>query len=300
VTVPPTVLVFHASLSWLNYKVQRYIWLVFQWLLLLGSLLLFSQCTSSQMKSKIIWISGLFFIGSSFFWRLHVERGQIYILYVFLIALAYWIYKKRNSEIWSGIIAGITMSLRPPLIVLSLPMLIFKKFKFIMGNIIGFVIGIGTTFMFASPSVWYNYYTAMKTHGIIHFNLQYSSSFRYPYQDIEGITNLWILAEIPIFDTSLQYLVRSIGIDLTSNMLLIMLIITLIISSLIIRRIIYNRGTFNSIIFSGIVLVFVTDYFLPAARFSYNNVMILPIILLAIIDSNHILRVLNKNGSKKV
>ena len=154
VTVPPTVLMFHTSFSWLGYKIQRYLWLFVQWFLLLGSIFLFSKSSGSNAKSKLIWICGLFFVGSSFFWRLHVERGQIYILYVFLITLSYWIYtKKRNdSEIWSGIIAGIAMSLRPPLIVLSLPMLIYKRINFIAGNIIGIIIGIGSTFFIATSS----------------------------------------------------------------------------------------------------------------------------------------------------
>ncbi len=296
VTVPPTVLMFHTSFSWLSYKIQRYLWLFLQWFLLLGSIFFFSKSSGSKTKSKLIWICGLFFVGSSFFWRLHVERGQIYILYVFIIALSYWVYtkKKNHSEIWSGIIAGIAMSLRPPLIVLSFPMLIYKRINFIVGNIIGIIVGIGSTFLIATSNTWLNYYTAMKAHGIIHFNLNYLSSFRYPYQNIEDVSNLWILADIPISDTSLQYLFTSVGLNLTSNALLILLVLTILISFIVIKKVRESIMKFNAIFYYGIILVLHSEFFIPAARYSYNNIWWLLILSLTIINSKEILSLLKK------
>ena len=296
VTVPPTVLMFHASFSWLSYKIQRYLWLFVQWFLLLGSILLFSRSSGSKAKSKLIWICGLIFVGSSFIWRLHIERGQIYILYVFIIALSYLIYtkKKNNSEIWSGFIAGIAMSLRPPLMVLSFPMLIYKRINFIIGNFIGIIVGIGSTFIIATPNTWFNYYTAMKAHGIIHLHSQYYASSRYPYQNIEGISNLGAQAHIPIFNSSLQSLTRSFGIGFNSNILFVLLIITFIIGYFILKNTIRSRKEFNILVLSGMILVFITEFFLPAARYPYNDVIFLPILSLVIINSKEILSILKK------
>ena len=296
VTVPPTVLMFHASFSWLNYKIQRYIWLLVQWFLFIGSLFLFSKSSGSKTKSKIIWICGLFFVGSSFFWRLHVERGQIYILYVFLIALSYWMYSRKNikNEIWSGIVVGIAMSLRPPLIVLSLSMLISKKFKFIAGNFIGLIVGIGSTFLFATCNTWLNYYTAMREHGIIHLHSQYDASMNYPFQNIEGISNLWGLANIPIFDTSLQFIFGSIGMSLTSHVLIAFLVLMLLTSYVIFKKIFNNQMQFSMILLYGTIIVFISEFFLPAARFSYNNVILLSVFSLIIINSEEILSIMKQ------
>ena len=292
VTVPPTVLVFHAVIAKLSYKTQRYIWFIFQWVLFIASLFLFSKCTNSVIKSKIIWVCGLFFIGSSFYWRLHVERGQIYILYMFLLSLSYWVYCKKlqNSEFLSGMVAGITISFRPPLMLLALPMILYKKFKFVLGNVAGVIVGLVASLVIASPQTWIQYFNAMKMHGSIHFNFLYASSSQYPYQNIEGISNLWGLAHIPIFDTSLQFMARSVGLNLTSNILFALLIVTLTICCFAIRKIIGNETRFSFIVLSGIILVFIAEYFMPAARFSYNNVILLPILSLVIIDSERILK----------
>lgn len=296
VTVPPTVLMFHSSFSWLSYKIQRYLWLLLQWFLLLGSIFLFSKSSGSKTKSKLIWICGLFFVGSSFFWRLHVERGQIYILYVFIIALSYWIYakKKNNSELWSGAISGIAMSLRPPLILISLPMLIHKRINFIIGNFIGIIVGIGSTFLIATSNTWLNYYTAMRAHGIIHLHSQYNASTHYPFQNIEGISNLWGLANIPIFDTSLQYMLGSIGMNPTSNVLLTLLILILLTILVIVKKVFNNQMKFSMILLYGTILVFISEFFLPAARYSYNNIFWLLILSLIIINSKEILSLLKK------
>ena len=292
VTVAPTVLVFHAVIAKLSYKTQRYIWFIFQWVLFIASLFLFSKCTNSVIKSKIIWICGLFFIGSSFYWRLHVERGQIYILYIFFIALSYWIYcrKIQNNEFLSGLITGIAMSFRPPLMLLALPMIFYKKFKFVLGNIAGAIVGLVASLVIASPQTWIQYFAAMKVHGSIHFDSLHMSSSRYPYQNIEGISNLWGLAHIPIFDTSLQFMARSVGLNLTPNILFALLLVTLTICCLAMRKIIGNERRFSFIVLSGIILVFIAEYFMPAARFSYNNVILLPILSLVIIDSERILK----------
>ena len=296
VTVPPTVLVFHAVIADFSYKAQRYIWFIFQWILFIASLFLFSKCTNSVIKSKIIWICGLFFIGTSFYWRLHVERGQIYILYVFLLSLSYWVYcrKIQNNEFFSGLVTGIAMSFRPPLVLLALPMILYRKFKFVLGNIVGTIIGLAASLVIASPQTWIQYFTAMKVHGSIHLSSLYMSSSRYPYQNIEGIHNLWGLAHIPIFDTSFQYLAKTIGLELTSNIMLILLVLCLPVFFFLIKKIIIEEKDFGLAFLYGVILVFISEFFIPAPRFSYNNVILLPILSLVIIYSERILESLSR------
>ncbi len=281
VTVTPPVLVLASvSADW-SYKIQRFIWFFLQWLLFLLSLFFLGKCTASLTKKKLIWIIGLFFVGSSFFWRLHIERGQIYILYVFLISLSIWSYRK--NEFLSGIILGFLTGLRFLYLLFSLPFIIKKRFKYILGNIVGFIATLGATFFFAGMPVWKSYFAAMNEHGLIHFNYFYQSSYQYPSQNIEGFLDLYKLQNIPIFDTSLQYLFRSVGILISKNILFFTFTILLFVILFIFVKKVKNFD--HRIYFLvGSLLVFCSEFFLPAARYDYNNVLLLIPIALIILN----------------
>ena len=286
VTVPPSVLLLGIPFATIPYNIQRFIWFVIQWLLLLLSLYLFSRTTTNIALKKLVWIVGLFLISSSFFWRLHVERGQIYILYVSLISLAYFLHQSnfKNNLFWSGFILGISVILRAPLALLVLPFLLYKKWKLFSGAIIGGISALGISLLFSGWKVWLSYFEAMRKWGIIHqgnIPLEASSS---PFQNIEGIRNLYELANIPIADSSLQFLFKSIGIIVPGIVLMLLFLFLLVL----VFMILWKRKTqlYGSQLFLlGSVFVYLSDLFLPAARFSYNNVMFLPILAIVILES---------------
>ncbi|MCF7815159.1 MAG: DUF2029 domain-containing protein [Candidatus Cloacimonetes bacterium] len=290
VTVPPTVLILHSALSWLDYKTQRYLWLFIQWILFLGSLFLFSLSSSSKVNSKLIWICGLFFVGTSFYWRLHVERGQIYILYTFLIALSYWVYHQRKwgNLILSGFIIGITSLLRPPVILINLPFLIKKRWKFVLGNIMGVIVSFLSTLLILPFNTWLNYFSAMKVHGLIHTTELESAIGQYPFENIEGITNLWIVPNIPITDTSIQGLMLNLfGVVIPAEILWIILLLIICFCIYLLHLI--RSKSFTILFLVGSILIFISEIFIPAARYTYNNVLILIPLCLLIIDSKKFL-----------
>ena len=110
VTITPTFLLLHAPFAKINYKTQQILWAIFQWIMLIFIIVIFTKITDSEIRSKIIWIIGLLLIAGSFFWRLYIEKGQLYIFYVFLIVLAYWISKKdfKYNLLIAGRILGFT------------------------------------------------------------------------------------------------------------------------------------------------------------------------------------------------
>ena len=286
VTVPPTVLIVHSALAKIPYKTQRIIWFLFQWILFLVSLALFSKSTHSENKSKLIWIIGLLFISGSFFWRLHVEKGQIYILYVFLIAFAYWLSQKnfKNSSILSGFVIGFTASLRPPMIFMSIPMLIYRKWKLFIGNIIGFLFGIGSSLMIADSFLWKKYASAMYIHEKIHLGLITDIFGLYSKLDAEGMNNILLWANIPTFDSSFQGIFkRFLGLNLSSNMLLISLTLILLFLSFYLYKSCRENNSMTMLFLAGATLVFISEFFIPAARQSYSDVMwLIPLSLIII------------------
>lgn len=297
VTVPPTILMIHSLFSDIPYKFQRYLWTIIQWVLLIISIFFFSRSVKNDIKSKLIWIISLFFIASSFIFRLHVERGQIYILYVFLFALSYYVYNSnfKINKLLSGIIMGYVTALRFPMVLIGLPFLFCKRWKFIVGQIVGFAIGILTSFWFVGYEIWISYFNAMTIHSKVHLGVIKITTERYPYVDIEDMKNLWIWARLPIMDSSIQGIARKyIGIQISNNILLICLIISITFLIILFLKINKQYRNHNFIFFYGILIILVSELFLPAARFSYNNVILLPIFSLIIINSKEILSIMKK------
>jgi len=295
VTVPPSMLLLMSSFVDVKYNIQRVIWLIIQWFLLLVSIFFFSNTTSSLLTKKMLWIISLFFISSSFFWRLHIERGQIYILYVMLISMAYFFnsLKIKSNDLWSGIIIGFAIVLRPPLILIPMVFLFYRNWRIIVGTIIGAILTLSISLLFSGWEVWISYYKAMQIHGVNHMKGIQQVISNYPYQNIEGISNLNGLANIPITDTSLQGLFKSIGVLVPGNILILgfILFLILIVSYLWIRKI---RLSTELIFLFASFLIFISDFFLPAARFSYNSVMLLPVISIVILRSEELLKCFNK------
>ena len=296
VTVPPSMLLLMSPFVDIKYNIQRVIWLIMQWFLLLLSIFFFSQTFSTSITKKMVWIIGLFFIGSSFFWRLHIERGQIYILYVMLISMSYFFndLKIKPNELWSGIIIGFAIVLRPPLLLLPMLFLFYKKWKVILGTIIGAILTLSICLLVSGWQVWLSYFSAMRIHGLNHLHGLQQIVSHYPYQNIEGISNLYGLANIPIADTSLQGLFKSIGVLVPGNILMLgfILFLILIVSYLLKQKI---RLSTELIFLFASFLIFISDFFLPAARYSYNNVMLLPFILIIILKSKELLQYFSKH-----
>lgn len=292
VTVPPTVLQLHSFFSDLPYKIQRYAWTFIQWILLILSIYFFTKSEKNLIKTKLIWITSLFFMAGSYVFRLHVERGQIYILFVFLFSTAYYIYQDKNkfSSILSGIIIGYTTALRPPMCFIGVPFLIYKKWRFIVGQIIGFIIGILTSFIFVNFKIWKSYFTAMDIHEKVHLGILKMSTEGYPYINIEDTRDLWMGAQLPISDSSIQGMFYNFfNIRIPSNSLIIGLIICLIVFIVILLRLKIKSANMEVLFFYGSLMVLISEFFIPAARFSYNNVIWLIPLSLIIINSESIL-----------
>ncbi|HPR18482.1 MAG TPA: glycosyltransferase family 87 protein [Candidatus Cloacimonadota bacterium] len=293
VTVPPTVLQINSLFSNLPYKFIRIFWTLIQWLLLLGTIYLFSRTAADQVQSKLIWIVCLFFVADSYIFRLHIERGQIYILYVFLFALSYFIYSRkfRLNIIIGGLIAGYCASLRFPVLLLILPFIFAKRWKFVMSQICGFILGILASSLYAGKMAWISYFKAMQYHGLTHLEKIGLSTEEYPQINIEGIKDFSIFAELPISDSSLQGMMHSIGIQLSSGVLLTIFCVLLVIITIFFLKINKRYKTTGFLFLFGSAIIIISEVFLPAARYNYNDVIIMIPLSLLILDSKNLLKI---------
>jgi hypothetical protein len=295
VTVPPTVLVLHAITAKLSYFNQRIAWLVLQWALFLSTLAIFVRSANSRFKASLILIIGLVFFSGAGFWRFHVERGQIYVLYGFLIACAYWLAQQsfRYSHILSGFLIGVTASLRPPIILMIIPMLIYKQWNLFIGSLIGVASGVLVSFTLADISIWKSYFSSVKIYEKVHSGLIKTFTPQNGYvndiyvnRKIEGMSNLSNFLAMPAPDTSFQSLFQKLaGIIISPNILTVLLCITLLGMSFWIYKARRPSNPINLLFLSGTVMYLLSEYFLPAPRSIYNDVQWIVCLAIIIISS---------------
>jgi len=144
VTVPPTVLVIQSMFIELSYKVQKYLWLLFQWLALLLSIFFLTADIKDKNNKILLSLSMLVIFSGAWFWRFHVDAGQLYIIYVMLFSASYYIMKKNNNSnsFISGLILGFLAGLRPNAIIFFIPLIVLRKIRVMLGVFLGFLINI--------------------------------------------------------------------------------------------------------------------------------------------------------------
>ena len=182
------------------------------------------------------------------------------------------------------------MTLRPPMILIGIPILIYKKWKLFIGAICGLLFGITSPLILTDISIWKKYFSAILSHTEIPIAFEKISlgtyNSIYPGKIIEGMANLGSGARIETTDSSIQAIfIRFLGISLSTNILLISLVsILLIISILLLKFRIKNIST-NMVFLIGIVIVFISEFFIPAARYTYYNIIWLIPLSLVVINS---------------
>ena len=276
-TVTPTQLVLHAPLAALPYRPVQFLWLVVQWACLLGTgWLWWRKCATTTAR----WLAALFVTGLSYTveWRWHADRGQIYVVLGFLFA--YWLTTtmdpKRGNGVAPGFLAGFLVALRPTFILL-LPFVALHRRGQLPGAVAGLLLGIGLP-LIHHPGAWSEYSSAMKTNSE-----QYRASYQ-PAPDpqkhpaeIEGIpdTTLCYWKHYSVGDFSVHSLLIKYKREPFPEPPVLMLFATPFALWLW-----FSRKQPPERLLPGLAAwFFLADLFLPAARYSYYDVLILNAVL---------------------
>lgn len=301
VTIPPTGLAFYIPFAKLPYFYQRLIWFFLQWGAVLLSLFLLLKRNVESLYTKTISNRfllgyGLFFISGSVFWRLHLQTGQFYVFYALLIASSYWISSKkfRFSEEIAGLFIGLAASIRFPILVMILPMLIFKKIRLLIATLLGFVFCVGITVAAFGHQTWVNYFSAMKiisqlSQGII----KVPAALQNPVvsKTVEGMvfgTQTSNTDKLPTDNLSIIHLLdHLLDIHIPTSYLIAGLLSALLAYLLILYRSYkqterqFRPSVLDAIFVSGGLMLIIVDLLIPAPRYSYNDIQLLvPLILL--------------------
>jgi len=287
-TATPALLMLHLPLAALPYRLAQFLWLFLQWLLLLGTgwLWLRGCGTPRQRRLAALFVAGFTYTAA---WRLHAERGQAYVLLAFLFAcwLTATLDPKARTRAWgggfaAGLIAGFLVALRPPFVLL-VPFLALHRRGQLAGAAAGLLLGFGLPLLM-NPAGWGDYFSAMETHSELYRNDVDPRPGPQGYPPaIEGIPTdvLGNYAAIPYADFSAHALLRWIGFAPFPALPLLFAVAAPFGFWLWL-----SRGQPAERLLPGLAAwFFLTDLFLPAYRDSYNDVLILDVVLLGIVTA---------------
>lgn len=280
VTVPPTILLFHNLISGLPYRTERWIWFTFQWAALIASLALLGQ--TFKNNRTLIWALGLLSIAGSQFFRLHIERGQIYIWYVLLFSAAVYLYKRAEEKSFtSALILGYLISLRPPFLFALIPFVLAKKFKFVSLTATGMLASVLVTGIFFPFALWKSYYASTSFQGAMRANPE--TNFASLGIDVAEGMNIVQFLNVPGEDSSLQRIVHAVtNAWLGSGALAAALLMTIAILALMLYwRDPKTIADANDLFLVGVAMTMLAELFIPAPRWPYADVIwLIPIALL--------------------
>jgi hypothetical protein len=159
VTVPPTGLCLYQAISWMPYGPLRLVHLALEWLALLASVMVLTRMVPRQELRVAFLVTAAIFFAFGAAWRMHTERGQVYVFHLLLLSLgASRCLRTRLDSWWGGIAFGLAAALRPNLAPIALAFLVLGKFRTAGGTIAAGLVAVVLTLPFAGPSVWKSYF----------------------------------------------------------------------------------------------------------------------------------------------
>jgi hypothetical protein len=281
-TSSPAMLGFTLPWAALPYRSGEFMWLTAEWLFLAGTVRIWWRACHDNWQRALI---GLFLTIFTFTsaWRLHVDRGQCYVLFTFLFALwAAW--TLRGGRGWAfaaGFAAGFLVMLRPPCAVL-LPVLAWRRRDQWLGMSSGLLAGLLLPMMFMGD-IWGDYGSAMQEFSYLYrhdFNPR-SGLVDYP-SFIENIpvALLGYYAPISYSDSSIHRLLREMGVEPISGTL-VFLAGTIPFGLWCWRAV--ARLDLPRLLLGLAAWMYLLDFMLPSYRDSYNDVLALNFLFLGIL-----------------
>ena len=286
-SVTPAVLYTIYPLSVLPYLEVRRIWTVLLYLLLGGTFffIMLSHRRQSLFYPSVIIILGLICSNN---WLFNIERGQVYTLYICILAFSYYLFhsKLKRSQFISGFVAGVLILLRPLAAVIGLAFFGISERQWLIGNIMGFVTGC-LLFIAPNPGLWKDYLKAMKAYSdfsIIDKNIPANVDGPEKAVEFEGMNNLRTVKDFEtggLFPMYIYYNFSGRILELKYSLLVYSIIIAGLLF-LFYRNPHYSGDPDNLFLF-GFLLYILLELFIIAPRPGYSLIQwIFPLYIIAL------------------
>ena len=277
-TVSPPTLLLYVPMAALPFQAQRFISFVAEWLALLASLALLARSLSESRHRVIFLLGATLFVMVTDVWRLHVERGQVYVFQLLaLSATIAWSRRGSVDSIAAGIALGALGLMRPNLLVIAPAFLILRQWRSTSAMLTTVGVALAVTFLMLPTSSWQSY---LATGDHYYRYIQDPSYTTVPRPDHVGLVEgtqfgvaltkvssssfayLWYLAD-------LRFSLPAIDVALTCKIILAAL------AALLLVLVWLLRGDARSAFALLIVMSLDTEFFLPH-RWGYTDVILLP------------------------
>lgn len=132
---PPSLLLLYAIPSNLPYPIQRHIWFAAEWSAMAATVLLLVRLCRTRPEKFLQLVLCLYFFMGTYFWRLHVERGQYYIFVVLaeVVGVTACMRGRRRGDWLASLAFGLGAAMRLNWIFLAVPLVIFKRWRVAIG-----------------------------------------------------------------------------------------------------------------------------------------------------------------------
>lgn len=281
VTIPPTLILLHTPFANIAFESTIVIWMVAQWLFLIASVYIFVSISPDKKKVPVLTLGIVF--GASFFWTKHISTGQIYVFYLFLVALAAKLPPRRSFLSVRSLILGFLAALRPTYLLLILPFLILRKTKFVLGIMIGLSMTTIVSLLIIGVQPWYSYFSS---------TLRFST---YPYWEplgpvihshlpktVEGFTYSQNTS-MPSINTSLEVISRTLfQQDVNYLFYAIAFALILLVALHKLYKVRATNFSFHKLLIIGLWMVIVAEIFMPFPRYLYTDIQLLAPISLSV------------------
>lgn len=279
-TVTPVTLAAFWPLKNLPYRASQWLWFIVQYASLGLGFLAWARYAGRQ---NWLWgglLTCLFCLSPH--WRLHVDRGQSYVLYagLFLAMIQGAAQAGRRGPWLEGMAASLLTLLRPTYGILTGVAAARRKALSLAATSTGLVIWAVIPMLIAGLAIWQNYVKAMAIHSQLYLSQTKFPAARFSVSGvIEGVPldTLGGVARIPFADTSIYKL---ISWQLQPSLLLGTWAVLVALSGFLLMR----RGETGSLRFWWILSAWIVvgDYLLPAYRYPYNHILLWPMLLLGL------------------
>ena len=289
-TSTPALLALHLPCARLPYRLQRWLWLGGQWALLLLAIALLAATARTPRRRTAVWILGLGLVAGGVAWRYHVERGQIYVLYAALGALAYWLAQNPGGarQFLSGVVLGAAAVLRPPLAAVLVPALVWGRWRMLAGAVVGALAAVGVSVALLGVPSWAHYASAMRLWDLRpgYINTEAAKPILARHQQAgDGYANLARFQNFPYGSSAvLQWPV--VGRRFTPGRLHGMLAVLLLVVGALLWRYRKSRRSPADALLAGLVLAYLVDFLLPAPRPPYYDVLALAPLALVLLEGD--------------
>jgi hypothetical protein len=162
-TYSPAVLLFYAPLAKLPYRPQRFLWALLEWTAL-GLSIACLGGTLPRRTRRTTWLvaAAVLFVGT-YFWRVHVERGQYYVFLLVAWSAAWCLVQRRRGrggELLAGGALGVAIACRPTAVVMLAPLALLRERRVVAVGLVSAAAWIMLSALLFGATSWSQFFRA--------------------------------------------------------------------------------------------------------------------------------------------